>query len=232
MVDGKAHAFTLGGVYPWGRTYEEYVRMFGLREEDLGGKILACADGPAGFNAELTGRGGRVVSVDPLYQFGGGEIRRRVEETYEVMMEGVRREAGRFVWRHVAGPEELGRLRMSAMETFLEDYEAGLKEGRYVIGALPNLEGFAEGSFDLAVCSHFLFLYSREFDGAFHVAAIREMLRVAREVRIFPLLDMKGERSAHVERVMKEVGGEIVRVEYEFQRGGNEMLRIDHGRRR
>ena len=34
-----------------------------------------CADGPASFNAELSGRGGRVVSCDPLYRFDAAQIR-------------------------------------------------------------------------------------------------------------------------------------------------------------
>lgn len=222
--------FTVDGVYPWGRTLDEYVGMFSLSQADLGGRILGCADGPAAFNAEVTRRGGRVTSVDPLYRFSGDEIRRRVEATYPVMLDLTRREAGRFVWKHVAGPEELGLLRLAAMETFLADYEAGRREGRYLDRSLPSL-GFEDDAFDLALCSHFLFLYSDQFDPAFHIEAIAEMVRVAPDVRVFPLFDMEGKRSRHLNEVMDGLrargwNAEVVRVEFEYQKGANEMLRV------
>ena len=93
--------------------------------------------------------------------------------------------------------------------------------------ALP----FGDRAFDLALCSHFLFLYSRLVDETFHVAAVRELCRVAREVRIFPLLALGAERSPHVDVVMEATrrdgrDASIVTVPYEFQRGGNQMMRI------
>ena len=60
-----------------------------------------------------------------------------------------------------------------------------------------------------------------------------ELLRVAREVRIFPLLQLGATPSPHVEPLVAEFGQnhrvEIVPVDYEFQRGGNRMLRIVRG---
>jgi len=59
-----------------------------------------------------------------------------------------------------------------------------------------------------------------------------EMCRVAGEARVFPVLDMfDGGRSPHLDAVIGRlhVAGytaELVRVPYEFQRGGNEMLRV------
>ena len=47
----------------------------------------------------------------------------------------------------------------------------------------------ADDSFDLALCSHLLFLYTDHLDAAFHIAAVQELLRVAGEVRIFPAAD-------------------------------------------
>jgi hypothetical protein len=55
--------FTLDKVVPWGRSYDEYVAMFDLTSSDLKLRVIGCGDGPAGFNAELTRRGGTVVSV-------------------------------------------------------------------------------------------------------------------------------------------------------------------------
>lgn len=78
--------------------------------------------------------------------------------------------------------------------------------------------------------SHFLFLYT-QLGEAFHGAAMHEMCRVANEVRIFPLLALGAKRSPFVDRMADEFGTEgfsvsIETVPYEFQRGGNQMMRI------
>jgi hypothetical protein len=54
-------------------------------------------------------------------------------------------------------------------------------------------------------------------------------------VRVFPLLDLDGETSCHIQPVMDELHRRghqprIVSVPYEFQRGGNQALVIDRGR--
>ena len=55
--------FTLDKVVPWGRSFDEYRRMFALTDADLRGRILGCGDGPAAFNAEATRLGMRVTSA-------------------------------------------------------------------------------------------------------------------------------------------------------------------------
>jgi hypothetical protein len=75
--------FTLNKVVPWGRSFDEYRRMFALTDEDLQRRILGCADGPAGFNAEATRLGARVISSDPLYDFSVDQIRERIAATAE-----------------------------------------------------------------------------------------------------------------------------------------------------
>jgi hypothetical protein len=57
------------------------------------------------------------------------------------------------------------------------------------------------------------------------------MLRVAGDVRIFPLLDLKLNRSPYIEPLVEELKRkgyqvEFKEVEYEMQRGGNEMMMI------
>jgi hypothetical protein len=180
-------SFTLKDVVPWGRSFDEYVAMFALSEADLQRRILGCGDGPASFNASLNRRSGHVVSVDPLYRFGVEDVRRRIDETYEQVIEQTRKNRHEFVWTSIKTVEELGRVRLAAMEAFLADYPSGVRQGRYVEGHLPHLP-FGDKQFDLAVCSHLLFLYSEQLSADFHVSSIRELCRVAREVRIFPLL--------------------------------------------
>jgi hypothetical protein len=226
--------FTLEQVVPWGRSFDEYRRMFDLSPDDLRLRIVGCADGPASFNAEATAAGFCVTSCDPLYRFGAAEIARRVADTTEVIIEQTRRNQGEFVWDLIRSIDELRTVRMSAMERFLADFENGKSEGRYVEAELPALP-FADDQFELALCSHFLFLYSEQLSGDFHVAAIRDMTRVAREVRIFPLLALGAARSSHVDGVSQRLSnsGFVVTIEsvpYEFQRGGNQMMRVRSAR--
>ena len=226
--------FTLNDVVPWGRSYDEYVRMFALEEPDLRLRIIGCADGPASFNAEAARRGVRVVSCDPLYAFAAAAVRERIEATSPEILEQTRKNAATFVWNTIASVDELGIVRMAAMSKFLDDYERGLEERRYVAAALPDLP-FQQGAFDLALCSHFLFLYSERLGRDFHVDAARELCRVAGEVRIFPLLSLDGERSPFVDTVSAALAGSGMEVSlevvpYEFQRGGNQMMRIRRGR--
>ena len=42
----------LDKVIPFGRSFDEYMRIFSLTETDLKGNLLDVADGPASFNAE------------------------------------------------------------------------------------------------------------------------------------------------------------------------------------
>lgn len=146
------------------------------------------------------------------------------------MLRGMQAEHDRFVWTFTGSPEEVADLRIRAMRRFLDDLPAGLALGRYVPSALPTLP-FADDSFDLALSSHFLFLYSDQLSATFHLAAVAEMLRVAKEARIYPLVALDGRRSPHLEPVRSGLRAqgfevELVRIDFEFQRGANEILRI------
>jgi hypothetical protein len=222
--------FSLEQVVPWGRSFDEYCRMFALSDDDFAVRILGCGDGPASFNAEATRRGTTVISCDPIYQWEAAGIRDRIAVTYQQIIDQTRRNRDEFVWDSIHSVEELGQVRMAAMGVFLEDYAAGKAEGRYVQAELPVLP-FADSSFDLALCSHLLFLYSSQLDERFHVQAAHELCRVAHEVRIFPLLALGGRRSPHVDSTIDDLraAGHDVSLEnvpYEFQRGGNQMMRI------
>jgi hypothetical protein len=207
--------------------------MFALSDDDLRRSIVGCADGPASFNAEAARRGMHVVSCDPLYQFGADEIRDRIDATYPEVMEQTRRSGSEFVWREFDSVEELGRARLDAMKLFLDDYDLGSQEKRYVAAELPSLP-FAAKAFDLALCSHFLFLYTDHLDEGFHVRALLEMCRVAEEVRVFPLFSLGNVPSKYMEPVTERLRASQFRVSlepvpYEFQRGANQMLRIRQG---
>jgi len=219
----------LSKVVPWGRSLSEYKEMFSLSENDLKKTILGCGDGPACFNAELSKAGDNVVSVDPIYQFNTKEIRSRINEVYPQIMDQVAKNSGDFVWKNIANVEALGQVRMNAMQMFLGDYEQGKKSGRYLNASLPTLP-FEDREFELALCSHYLFLYSDHVNKDQHIKSMKELCRVAREVRTYPLLSINNnETSLHLEAVISELKKSgfkvsLVPVAYEFQKGATEML--------
>jgi hypothetical protein len=125
------------------------------------------------------------------------------------------------------------------MRRFLDDFDEGRGAGRYVAGQLPSLP-FQDGAFTLALVSHLLFLYSEQFSEEDHFAALDELLRVADEVRIFPLLTLDRQWSPHVEPLKRHIERRgisvtIAPVNYEFQKAadhaGNRMMRICRIRR-
>jgi SAM-dependent methyltransferase len=221
----------LNEVVPWGRTMEEYKLMFALSDTDLNKKILGCGDGPASFNAEMTELGYSVVSIDPIYEFSGDQIRQRFEETYEPIISQVKQNVDRYIWQNFDDADQLGYARLAAMDKFLLDYETGKMAERYLPQSLPKLK-LADNQFDLCVCSHLLFLYSEQLSLDFHIASIHELLRISLEVRIFPLLKLDCEPSPYLESVIENLSSQqfdvkVQPVPYEFQKGGNQMLKIN-----
>ena len=226
--------FTLDEVVPWGRSFDEYRLMFALSDADLQHRIVDCGAGPAAFNAQATRGGAHVISCDPLYRWDADEIRQRIAAIFDTVLAETRRNHEAFVWNAIASIDDLGAIRKAAMDEFLADYTMGRMAGRYVDTQLPDLP-FLDGAFDLALCSHLLFLYTDHLDDTFHFLAVREMCRVATEVRIFPLLALGGGRSRYVEpivQVFTYLGFRVTieQVAYEFRRGGNEMMRIRRAR--
>lgn len=92
---------------------------------------------------------------------------------------------------------------MSSMQLFLESYEQRRFNNKYIPASLPALP-FKENEFDISLCSHFLFLYTDNLSYNFHVDAIREMLRVSKEARIFPLLDVNAKKSHYVQKILSD----------------------------
>jgi hypothetical protein len=223
-------AVSFDQIVPWGRSRKEYELMLSLSPEDLSRGVLDCGGGPASFTAELSASGIRAVSVDPIYAYSGLEIQTRFEEVVEPMIAQVRATPEDWTWGYHRDPDDLCANRRAALEGFLADYEQGLQAHRYVAGELPALP-FDASSFGLAVCSHLLFLYSDLLTEDFHIRAVTELCRVADEVRIFPLLTLARKPSPHLAAVQAAVhsqgmASKVMRVDYEFQRDGNEMLRI------
>jgi hypothetical protein len=220
----------LDKVVPFGRSLDEYIKMFNLSSEYLQQRILGVGDGPASFNAEGTAKGYNITSIDPIYQFDGAEIKQRFDAVVDNIIDQIIATPNNWVWSYHQNPQELKASRIKTLEIFLQDYQQGKQAGRYIAQELPKLD-FADQTYDLALCSHFLFLYSAQCDRDFHVAAIQEMLRVSQEVRIFPLLTLMQETSPYLDFVIDKFSNlgyfvAIEKVPYELQPGGNQMLVI------
>ncbi len=116
---------------------------------------------------------------------------------------------------------------------FIEDFK-GQGTERYVPVEYP-LTNFRDNQFTVSLVSGFLFLYEDMLDYDFHKKTILETLRItSREIRIFPIVNLKGEESSFVEHLICDRDFErfqisIKKVDYEFMKNANEMLviRID-----
>ena len=223
--------FELKNTVPWGRTLEEYQAIFNLQKSDLDKKIISFGDGPASFNAEMTTKGKQVTSIDPIYQFAKNDLENHIEETKYIVMKQMRENKDSFVWSSISNIDELEKVRMNAMSHFISDFEQGKNQKRYILHELPNKLAFADNSFDLGLSSHFLILYSG-LGLEFHIQSIAEMLRLCKEVRIFPLVNLSAQKSEVLESIIahfeKDYTLTIETVNYEFQKGGNKMMKIIH----
>ena len=119
--------------------------------------------------------------------------------------------------------------RLAALESVAADF-AGT-DGRYVCVRLPNLP-FPAASFELVLSGYPLFTYPDHLDVAAHRMALCELVRVCRQVRVFPPIDTTVRPSGHLDdlRPARAADGaqtQLRRVPYHFERGADAMLVID-----
>ncbi len=133
---------------------------------------------------------------------------------------------GQYDWAWYETPERHAQIRREAAAAFVADHTRHPE--RYVAAQLPELP-FANDAFDLALCSHLLFTY-QQITLEQHIAAIRELTRVAAEARVFPLVDITGGRAdALIESTSDQLTREgldlrIVEVPFRFQKHATQML--------
>ena len=220
----------LSGVVPWGRNIDEYREMFLLTDSDMKKKIAGFGDGPASFNCQASETGADVTSFDPIYQYSEKQLRERIDEVKTEILRQMAENSDNYVWDRIKNIDELERIRMTAMEMFLNDFEKGRAEGRYIFHTLPERLPYDDGTFDIGLSSHFLLMYT-ELGYDFHIKAISEMLRICREIRIFPVCDLNSRKSELTERVIgyfKDNGftADFLKTSYEFQKNADKMLRL------
>jgi ubiquinone/menaquinone biosynthesis C-methylase UbiE len=182
------------GVAMTSRSYVEYEKMFVLESENLHGKqILDVAGGASSFTAEARENGVLAHAADPLYNKTADEISEHGMQEIEVVAAKMEKLVDVYNWEFYGSVEKHRAGRVESLRRFANDYAGHEAPARYHASMLPNLP-FADGKFDLVLCSHFLFLYEAQFDYAFHLEAALELLRVCKpggEVRIYPLLNFQ-----------------------------------------
>ena len=231
---GSPPSFELPAIAFFGRSFGEYCRMFDLDPAELRQRpVLDVAAGPSAFTAEACRLGIDAVAVAPLYGSEPAELTRRVEADLQKMITRMRGQPGCFRFRSFPSFAAAERDRRAAAQRFLEDYRNQAGHGRYFGAALPQLP-FLDSTFDLVLCAHLLFIYSRQFDYAFHLAACRELMRVARdEVRIHPVCGPDGRPFSDLERLTSDLAtvgieARVVMVDYEFFVGSDSTLILTH----
>jgi len=227
-----------GDVLVSARSLAEYRAMFDLTDADLRGSVLDCPGGAASFTPEARGDGADVTAVDPTYPQPGaaGErgraLRRLGEHAAAEADRGAawaRDHAADFVWTFFTSPQDHLARRLATAAAFTE--HAAAEPEHYVQASLPRLP-FADGAFDLVLCSYLLFTYADRLDDAFHLAALRELVRVARrEVRVYPLVVVGGDREhPGLKALLEQLAADGVSTElrptggYAFQRGADRVL--------
>lgn len=213
-----------------GRTFEEYMKMFNLTVTELTGKsILDCPGGASSFSSQARKWGTDPMAVDMAYKYELDELEVKGIQDIEHTMKQMEPVQGIYVWDQFGSIQGLKEERTRAITDCIADMR--MFPNRYVASVLPELP-FADEQFDLTLSAHFLFTYAGRLDVDFHVATVMELLRVTkREVRIFPTVDLSGERYKHMDalNLILEERGCIVSEEptsYEFQRNAHTMLQI------
>lgn len=212
-----------------GHNITDYKRMFDLSEGDLSKSIVTVASGFDSFNFQMHQMNHTVVSCAKNYRLNQQEMTELVESNLIRLNKHISEHADQYRFTNEKTQDWLKNKRKEAAKLFLSDYEIGKREGRYLYEVLPNLN-FRNDTFDIALCSHFLFSTPSIQEDKI-ITYINELLRIAHEVRIFPLSNMFGELSPLLGPVLLALqkgkcGVEIKQVPYEFIRGGNALLKI------
>lgn len=222
--------FNIDKIVVVGRSYEEYMKMFDLSLNYLKNKrILDCASGASSFTAELSTKGYDVIATDVLYDIDPDVLEEKCENDLLKVMETLSGVEDMYVWNYFKTPDELRKHRMATYQIFINHYQ-NERSNKYIKSKLPKLP-FEDNEFSLVLSSHFLFLYDDRLSYEFHKDSIQEMLRISKEIRIFPLIGLNGKKSLFVDKIMNnlhnnKVNAEIIKVSYEFMKGGNEMMKI------
>lgn len=216
----------------WGHRLSDYKEMFNLSDEALKEKhIVEFGAGATSFNVEMAKLGYKVISIDPMYEYPLDQIKNIVSEVFDGTVREIKQSPKKY---NLKSKDELVALvskREEGMQLFFDDFDKGRKQGRYLSPKEfyeQNQTGYV---FDLALITHHLFVNYEDKEVDEHVELILQMIRLAGEVNIFPLIDKYGKNSVLLGPVMlalqqQNLGLEVCQVGSQLQKSGNAMLRV------
>ncbi len=215
-----------------GRTYHEYEAIFALDKDVMSsGPVLDCAAGPSSFTAEAYEWEYDVTACDVMYDMSPETLRNKAEDDIDLVFTKFDDVSHKYIWGFYKNKEEVINYRRIALDRFVDDFDEGIKEGRYRHAELPSLP-FRDGQFHLVLSSHFLFLYGDRMDFDFHRECLMEMVRVCLgEIRIYPLTGLDTDPYPFLDEILRslekwKLQAELINVPFEFQKGSNRMMRI------
>ncbi len=223
--------FKLANVVLIGRTFDEYYKLLALDDIDPGAeRILDVASGVSSFCAEANSKKYNVIASDNIYEQDPRQIERKCNHDLDNILKQVSEVADLYVWKYFKDLQALEKQRRRAYKLFLQDFREFGKR-RYVPVEYP-ITPFHDKQFTISLSSGFLFLYDKLLDYDFHKRTIIELARITtREIRIWPVVNMKGKRSTFVERLTSDDNFKhcdifIKKVDYEFFKNATEVMII------
>lgn len=212
----KPTAYPQVGVASTCRSFEEYCAMFMLGDKDwTDGPVLDVAGGASSFTSQLRARGVEAFAADPFYEGLTEDVISRAHKEIEVSSAKLAANAGAYDWSFYGSPEQHRDARERSLALFAEDFRKPDANSRYYTASVPHLP-FKDDTFEIVVCSHFLFLYADSFGEQFHADSLEELLRVLKpggELRIYPLVSLKWEECPFLPRLLDEING-VAEIEY------------------
>ncbi len=213
-----------------GRTFEEYYKMFDLDGSHKNEVILDVASGVSSFCAEASAKGYNVTASDRIYTSSPKDIEHKCRQDLDEVMKQMPGLVDLFTWNFFKDIKALKAQREKAYKLFIEDFKKnGTK--RYMPVEYPATD-FTDDQFSISLVSHLLFLYEDKINYDLHKKIILDVIRItSNEIRIFPLVNLKGKKSSFVDALMHDADFEqykisIEKVDYEFMKNGNEMMVI------
>lgn len=196
----------------WVYNLDDYKKLFALSEADLQKSILEFPGYVSSCNAEITALGGKIVSIDPLYQLSPERMAEHIEQLFKFKLGDWRQYLRKWRW--------LNTWRKNA-DKFLADYALGKQQGRYQTPVTFSMEK----TYDLLLSADYLFKNGNKVE-----QLMDQLCHMATEVRIFPLPE--GEHiSSELGPLMldfqqRNFGVEVRAIAYPQRNDGKAMLRI------
>lgn len=214
----------------WGQHLDEYQDMFALSDEDLSKSFLEYNSGVSAFNLELHKRGGNCVSCDPWYKLEKTSLQDKIETSFNERLIQLENNLENLDISRYGSFNDLIKYRRAGVASFLADFPQGFEQKNYISFANDDLP-YPDFKFDFALVANNFFADLDYQTVDYHIAKIKELARVAKDVRIFPLVDTAGEPSNLLGPIIMGLyqdnfAVEVKDVAYYLQHRGNAMLRV------